>query len=386
LAAAGGTVPTAAAQTSRGPEEQRPSRRVYTQPLPPEARAVQPEEVARAYRDALSELAAGSPAAAVAAVKALEPTAAPETSESARATLRGVAAVLDGIALLDPEALVPAILLHVELFRRHRDARDPVLADYHLTLIEHAAVLYAERGGRPAARSAAAQVLAAVGLALLEDVRRTAANRMLARALAFDPANADALLGLAVDRERAGAYPDAVDLLRRLGAVRPESAQARLRLAVNLQRVGHRRDARKLLTAVTAEPEAGWEAAIAYQELAKDRIAEADPAGAAALLREAIERFPASERLRLQLAYALDRAGDPAAAREAVAALAKSPPDGARESPRRLYNRSPESAPALDLDALRQIADERLGGLAAALDRLAAAETAGAPETGEVPQ
>jgi predicted Zn-dependent protease len=106
-------------------------------------------------------------------------------------------------------------------------------------------------------------------------------------------------------------------------------------------------------------------------------VDEGDPAGAASLLREAIARFPGSERLRLQLAYALDRAGDPAAARQTIAELAKSPPDGAGESARRRYTRFPDSAAALSLTAVRASADQRLGALAAALERLAAEEDGG---------
>jgi len=373
-AAAGTPAATVAAQSPSDPEQARPSRRYYSQPIAEEP-AIEAEAVALAYRDALSQLVAAEPAAAVAAVTALEHPAGPAVAQSLHATRQGLATVLHGIALHDYRALEPAILLHVEMFRRHRDARNVRLEDHHLALIRFMVAEYAERGGTPEARATAAEVLAAVGLALLEDKRRTAANGTLERALGFNRTNGDALFGLAIDREWAGDYPNAVGLLERLVAVRPESAEGRLRLAINVQRVGRRRDAGELLTALTADPEAGWAAEIAYQELARNRIAEGDPAGAAALLREAIERFPASEPLRLQLAYVFDRAGDPVAARGAVAELAKSPPDGADESPRRRYARLPGSAAALDLEALRQSAGERLGALAEALESLAAGES-----------
>jgi tetratricopeptide (TPR) repeat protein len=332
--------------------------------------------VSLAYRSALSRLAAGSPADAVEAVAALERRTAADAGVPARAAERGVTAVLDGIAGRDPEALLPAILLHVELFRRHREARDLARTDDHAAMVERAAALYAQGVGTPAARAAAAEALAAVGLALLEDQRRTSARRLLMRGLEIDPDNVSILLGLASDRERYADYPEAVALLERLVAVAPDSEEGRLRLAINLRRTGRRRDAAERLTALTRDPAASWAAEIAYQELARTCLAEDDAAGA--LLREGLGRFPESERLRLQLAFALDRGGDPAAARRMVAELARRPPAAPAAGTSRLrYNRSPEAEPALALAALRERADQRLPQLAAALDALAYAE--GAP-------
>ncbi len=372
-AAAGAPAPTAA-QTSPGPDPQRPSRRYYTQAQPAE-QVVRPQAIALAYRDALSLLAAGDSAAAAEAVAELDPPRG-STAESVHATEQGLATVLHGIALHDHRALEPVILLHVGAFRRHREARDSRLVEHHLALLRFAVTEYAQSGGTPEASATAAEVLAAVGLALLEDQRRTAANIHFERALKLDSTNAHALLGLAVDRERAGDYPAAVDRLERLVKLRPESAEARLRLAINLQRVGRQRNANELFRGLTADPEADWAAAVAYQELARNRIADGEPADAAALLREASARFPGSERLRLQLAYALDRTGDPAAARKAVAELATSPPDGDQDSARRRYNRCPDPTPVLALEALQQSAGERLGALAAALESVSISESA----------
>jgi len=330
---------------------------------------------ARAYHAALSRLAAGSRDEAAAAVAALDPRSASEAVDPKRPALRGVVAVIEAVATADPEALLPPLLLHVDLFRRYRAANEQTLSDHHTAMVAYLARLYGTRAATPEARAAAAEILTAVGLALLEPPRRrSSATEAFARALEFDPTAADALLGLAIDREWAHAYPDALAWLERLLAVRPEAAEGRLRLAVNLERTGQRRAAIARFTALAADPDAGWAAEIAYQELARIRIDQGDPAAAATLLREALERFPGSERLRIQLAYALDRAGDPAAAREIVAELAGTPPDGSGATPRRRYSRTPDAAAALELTAVRRRASERLGALAAALDRLAFGE------------
>jgi tetratricopeptide (TPR) repeat protein len=378
-AAFAATAATAAAQELRGRQEPRPGRQgIEPGGGAPGSAGGPVAAVSLAYRSALSRLAAGSAADAVEAVAALERRTAADAGVPARAAERGVTAVLDGIAGRDPEALLPAILLHVELFRRHREARDLARTDDHAAMVERAAALYAQGVGTPAARAAAAEALAAVGLALLEDQRRTSARRLLMRGLEIDPDNVSILLGLASDRERYADYPEAVALLERLVAVAPDSEEGRLRLAINLRRTGRRRDAAERLTALTRDPAASWAAEIAYQELARTRLAEDDAAGAAALLREGLGRFPESERLRLQLAFALDRGGDPAAARRMVAELARRPPAAPAAGTSRLrYNRSPEAEPALALAALRERADQRLPQLAAALDALAYAE--GAP-------
>ena len=370
LAAAAASDPAAAVRELRFSREQ-PSATVDDPGAAPAAGDLRPvRSAARAYHAALTRLAAGSPDEAAAAVAALDPRSAIEAADSTRPSVRGAVAVIEGVATADPEALLPPLVLHVDLFRRYRAAHKPTLSDHHTAMTAYIAALYAERAGTPAARAAAVEVLTAVGLALLEDRRRSSAMGAFARALDFEPAAADALLGLAIDREWEHAYPDVIALLQRLVAARPASAEGRLRLANNLERMGRRRAAVERFTALAAHPSAGWAAEIAYQELARIHLDERDPAAAAALLRQALERFPESERLRIQLAYALDRAGDPAAAREIVAELAQSPPDGAGPTPRRRYTRTPDADSALELTAVRRSADERLGALAAALDRL----------------
>ena len=104
------------------------------------------------------------------------------------------------------------------------------------------------------------------------------------------------------------------------------------------------------------------------------RLAAGEPAAAERLLRAAVERFPGAERLRLALAYAVDRGGDPAAARALVEAVAGREAGGG-ETPRRRYNRGTDPDPLLELSArLQARAAGHTAALRAALDALAAEE------------
>lgn len=329
--------------------------------------------VERDYRRALLKLSAGQPDAARAA--ALELDGGLPAPPSDRQAAQQQAEVLERLALRDPQALLPALLLHVDLYRHHRSERSYRRIEHHAEMIERASELYAEHAGTEAARVVAGEALAALGLGLLEDRHGTDARRVLARALEIDPGQPAALLGLATDHERHGRYPEAVEALERLVAARPgsspESSEARLRLAVNCARTGRWRDAESGYQALIEDPAADeWAVVVAYEELAEMRLRGSDPAAAARLLRQGLGRFPGTERLRLQLAFALERGGDPAAARRMIEELARRPPSP-EPSPRERYNQSPDSAQALALAGLTASAAERLGALRAALDAMA---------------
>lgn len=329
------------------------------------------------YRGALEALASASAAEGLSALLAFEERFTEDGAAiPSRITERGEKEVLSWLAARDAEAVLPILLLHVDAFRHHRDKGNQPLADYEAAMALRAAAHYAAGIGTPAARAEAAEPLAAVGVALQEEVRRTAAHGMLTAARELDPDNATALLALAVDREGEGDYDQVVSLLEHLLAT-SDSAEARLRLAINLRRTGRRRDAAETLAALLHEPDADWVAMLAYQELAAMRLGDGDAEDAARLLRQGLERFPDSERLVLQLAYALDRGGDPAAARETVAELAASPPASGRGgTPRHRYNwgSDTEPRPVFTLAPLRERAAGLAPRLGTALEALAAEE------------
>lgn len=331
-----------------------------------------PAAAGREYRRALLLLTRGSREEARQVILELDGRLPPALTDRRAANER--LDLLEDVARRDPEALLPALLLHLDLYLHHRDQRSYTRLDHHVEMVARTAELYAGRSEREDAPAAAAEVLAALGLGLLEAGHRTDARRLLARALDLDPGRADALLGLATDHERFGRYDEAVETLERLLAAAPGSSEARLRLAVNRSRTGRWRDAESGLEGLIDDPRTDpWVAEIAVQELAEVRLRASDPGAATRLLREGVRRFPGSERLRLQLAYALERGGDPAAAREIVLALAERPPEPA-ETPRQRYNRSPDAAPALDRLISAPLDPGRLAALRAALDAIAAEE------------
>lgn len=361
---------TAAAQQTPVRPERKP-RRELTDPRPLEVRAAAAgvASVDRDYRRALLKLSAGQREAARSA--ALELDRWIPASPADRRAARQQVEVLERLARRDPETLLPALLLHLDLYRHHRAERSYRRIEHHAEMIERASELYAEYAATDEARERAGQALAALGLALLEDRHGTDARRVLARALEIDPDQPAALLGLATDYERTSHYPEAVAALERLVAVRPKGSEARLRLAVNQSRTGRWRDAEAGFQALVDDPGAeDWTVVVAFEELAEMRLRDADPTAAVGLLRAGLGRFPDAERLHIQLAFALERTGDPAAARRAVEELARAPSSNG-VSPRERYNRIPESAPALELAGLEENAEEHLLALRTALDAMA---------------
>ena len=164
LAAAAASDPAAAVRELRSREQ--PSATEDDPGAAPDAGDLRPvRSAARAYHAALTRLAAGSPDEAAAAVAALDPRSAIEAADSTRPSVRGAVAVIEGVATADPEALLPPLVLHVDLFRRYRAAHKPTLSDHHTAMTAYIAALYAERAGTPAARAAAVEVLTAVGVA-----------------------------------------------------------------------------------------------------------------------------------------------------------------------------------------------------------------------------
>jgi tetratricopeptide (TPR) repeat protein len=327
------------------------------------------------YRGALEVLAGGSTAGAAEALLASGLSSGVEPgSAAARVAERERMDLLAQLAGRDADALLPVAVLHLHLFNVHRARREYVAIAGHAVLVERAARLYAERSAGGSGAAVAADTLTLLGAALVSSGLRADARRILAAALALAPEQAEALLVLAADREREGAYAEAVELLRRLVAVRPEWLEPRVRLAVNLARTGAAEEAAERFAALCEDAAAGWAAVLSCQELARLRLAAGEPAAAVRILRAAVERFPDSERLRLALAYAVDRGGDPAAARSRVEELAARPA-AEGETPRRRYNRGTDPDPLLALSArLQARAAAGTAALRTALETMAGEE------------
>ena len=76
--------------------------------------------------------------------------------------------------------------------------------------------------------------------------------------------------------------------------------------------------AMELLYSLVREDNPDWVLAVAYQELASLHLERNQANRAVTLLDQGVGRLPEQERLRIQLAYALDRAGESARARQVV--------------------------------------------------------------------
>ena len=223
------------------------------------------------------------------------------------------------------------------------------------------------------ARTLASDALASFGAYLQTAQVRTTGRALLRRALEIDPQNRSALINLATGLEKTGDYEESVRVLERLVALDPKSPEGRLRLAVNLRRLGKRNRAAEGLRGLVSEDNPPWVLAVAYEELASMLLEDGHPREAVALLDAAVGRLPGEGRLLVQLAYALDRAGDTARSRQVLARLA--PSDEDREgSPRHQYNRWPSSDLMDPGSPLQQAGMVRLPALGSALAAMPDAE------------
>jgi tetratricopeptide (TPR) repeat protein len=334
-----------------------------------------------AYEDVLSILARGSTSdAAMALVTFERDVDADPQSGTSEAVEKAEMSVLSDLAQRDPEALLPALLLHIQLFRVHAPQRRYAAAGRHLELAERTASLYAAATHAPEGQQVAAEALTVLGSDLMISGHRSDARRVLAAALDLLPDLPEALLLLGSDRERDGAYEEAVDYLRRLNELRPDWLEGRARLAVNLGRAGFTDEAAERFRDLCQDPAADWAAILGCEELARLHLKADAPGRAQKVLAEAIERFPESERLRLAYAYAVDRSGQPTRARSLIEKISERP-TGGDETPRRRYNRGTGGELILALSAhVESLASQRADALQAALTALSEDEEAAADE------
>jgi len=175
-------------------------------------------------------------------------------------------------------------------------------------------------------------VLVALSADLVRTSRLTSAVDLLNRSIELDPTNPVALLALGATLERTGRYREAIPALRTLVEEHPDNVEGVLRLAVNLARTGDPEDAEGHFRQLIADDSPTWITVISYQELARLLpIAEAER-----ILREAVERFPGNQALRVQLAFLLDGRGQQSEAGQLIDRLCRraAPPE---TSPRVRY-------------------------------------------------
>lgn len=363
----GGSVPAPGAQTSSPapPVESREALELETQQRASQRVAA----IAGAYRGVLELLAAGTAADAVAALRALETETLDSQDERDNAQKWLMAAeeqVIDDLAAVDPECLIPLLLLHVEAHDGYMEdgVKDPYVVNATRERIRGLARLYARKADNDLAPSLVASALAELGVALDRAGLPRNAKSMLDEALDLDDRNVATLLYLAYWHERRSEYQDAAEVLRRSVAAAPRSEEARLRLALNLERADRGDEAEATLEPLIRDGSSEWVLTVAYQELGRILIHDGRAAEAARRLEEGVSRLPAQQRLYLLLAYALDRAGQVRNGGEVAARL---PADSGRMSPRMRYSKRPRFAADGAQAALLRHSMARLPLLSAAL-------------------
>ncbi len=281
-----------------------------------------------------------------------------------RRTLREL---IEDLASLDRESLVPLVALYEGLYREHHERSDFLLATHAREMLVETVKIYAVGDASGEAGRLAACAMVSLGGYLLDVGSTAVAQAPVEEALKYDADQVAALGLLAYLYEYRGSYKEAADLLRRLVEIDPGDGEARLRLAINLVRLGESEAGALLAESLGAEEP--WVAILAHQELARMHMAQGRATQAVALLEEARERWPESQRLHLQLAAALDRSGRPAVAARVLAEL---DPGRGREAPtpRLRYSRWPTGPTQETRRVLAAAAVQRRAALAVALDKL----------------
>ncbi len=325
--------------------------------------------VKASYRQALARLAGGDEDGARAAVLEIESSLLlgpkpVDLEDLADAELSVARELSRGSA----GSLLPIIRLHQKVYREVSGQQKYLISTHERELLFRLVNLYADRA------SAETKPLAARALmGLASELVKAAAppglrERTFRQALAFEAGNELALLCLAVDAERQGRYPQALDVLERLVRLSPAHAEGRLRLAVNRARLGKVDEGRRLLREVADAPGGeAWLVSLAHHEIARLLIAAGQLDEAERLLRQGLERVPRDEKLSLQLALVFDLGKQPGRAREVLAGWqpGTATPDTAEA--RNRYNRLPMERLDQAWRDFQGDSDGQLPALAAAL-------------------
>ncbi len=332
------------------------------------------EELREGYRLTLGRLASGDRATALEPLIEIESArigtgATEEQNRLARAEVE----IARELSRPDPDRLLTVIWIHESLYRRYHRHKRYLLATHSRQVVSRLAEVYLERDNSPRTRHLVATAMTSLGGYLQQTGSLMAAENAYHDALAHDPDHPAALIGLAAIQESYGQYENAAGALQRLHKARPEDTGVRLRLGVNLRRLGKDRRAVDHLNAAISEPGPDWVAAVAAQELASLHAGDKRLDEALRVLEEAVSRHPQVQRLRVQLAAMLDRAGRRA---EALTVLDRLDPTAGSgiNSPRLRYSRANSAA----ITAVRRTLEEEANrGLSALSFAVRPAETGG---------
>ena len=331
----------------------------------------------QAYEGVLDQLVAGEVDRAVDSLIAIDSElfAAAEAGAGRQAEIPGtleqaVTKLVKALAGRDPESLLPIVWLHLELHDRYveQHQEDAFVLEATWSRIRTLAEAYAEAADQEVAKNLASTVLAELGIAVDRAGLPRSALRLLEQATEVDPKNAEVWRYLVFWHERRGQVDRAVDALEILLELRPELDDARLRWAIGLRRLGRSDSALATLESILGRQVSTEVKVIAFQEAASLHTESGRFDAAIVLLEDAAARFPANQRLRLQLAQALERrpGRSPEDRRRAADLLDQLPPDSG-PSPRHVYQQPPELEDSGSRQELRRHAVARLPVLAQAI-------------------
>jgi len=371
-----GQLRSAAAQIQRTAEAGRGARGELDLPRRRKKRVKALEREARErYAQTLAEIGSGaSDTEVVEALAAMETELfEADPGEGLPALERGELALAEQLAQTEPEALVPLIGFHLDLYLHYRRERDFALATHSRHTTSKLAEMYAEAADTDSARTIASLALTTLATEMLDAGLRNSGGVALEKALKLDEQNEAARLLIAAHHERLGRYPAAVDALRKLVALNPKSAEGRLRLALNLRRMGEPQRAGTALQRLVSEANPDWVLTVAYTELADLYLEQSRDREAVILLREAVDRLPEQDRLYIQLAYALDRQRRFLESRRILSRIAgrEHHLTNGRASPRHRYAKGTAQGLAAARDRVLEAARTRQPLLSATLDRVA---------------
>lgn len=277
---------------------------------PARAAEMPQEQVEARYRETLVSWAAGDAERAVADLMKLETAVISDDDVGSRTRLhKAQQHVISELAGVSLEILVPIAALHQEAYRRYveRGGRGYGLLTSHARgLAFDLALLYQKHTGSEGSALVASRFLTSLAGFGLDSFQ---AAKLFHQAAELDGGNTAALLGLATIFEKNGQYESAANALRRLLKTDPQHPEARLRLALCVKRMGDAKEARKILEELVAASFSSWVAPLVAEELALLLVEQEAPGEAETVLRAALERYPKSARLHLQLAAVLDRKG-----------------------------------------------------------------------------
>ncbi len=277
------------------------------------------------------------------------------------------ASIIKDLSEHTPEAMIPLLVLHYDVFELWIRADDPVGRKHSIELIAAMVNNVRKKDALAPAVATAVGVLASMGDTLHQIGASENASLLLELALALDPTTEAPRIGVALDHEWLGHYVETVEILEDL-AGRPDALyEGRLRLAVNLLRTGKTRDAVTEFRACTSSDAPSWVRVVAYEELALHFLDEGRPDQARDLIDAAIGVFPRETTLRLVSAAIEENRGNLGGARQIFADLDRQTVSTYRESPRKRYARWPSELFAEIRRATQATAEDHLDDLESAM-------------------